>query len=180
MSHGPVLFTPEGRLIRKDETLNRSEPRHVTKHLRQWFVTFAAFLHKHALELHCGLCHVALPQAAHAWRHWGECPGKQPIAESGAGLQVEKTATGLVGVSGDESTATPFARIELAPNAIEWFRQAQDVCRHFLLGIHCTRCRADLVGLNSDEDQVFSTACACREWIGNNREQRKPVVETIH
>jgi hypothetical protein len=175
MSDGPVLFTPDGRLIQRDDVLDRAAPRHVTKHLRRWFVDFAAFLTKHALGLHCGLCHETLPLISEAWRHWGECSGHKPIAEDGIAQPVVKTDLGLAWVTGRS-----VAKVEMKPDAIEWFRQAADVCGHFQLGIHCDRCRVDLSGLNSDADQVYSTACSCREWLGVNREYRPPVPEVVH
>lgn len=171
----PILFTPGGKLIQRDEMPDRSEPRRVTKHLQQWFRAFAGFLTHQALSLHCGLCHVTLPQAGQAWRHWGECPGSTPFAADGLAQPVVKTDLGLAWVTGKT-----VAKVEMTPNQIEWFRQAQDVCGHFLLGIHCDRCRADLAGFNADTDQVFSTACSCREFIGVNREYRPPQPEVIH
>lgn len=171
----PILFTPEGRLIQRDEMPDRSAPRHVTKHLRQWFMTFSSFLAKQALGVHCGLCHVNIPQAGEAWRHWGECPGAQPVTEEGIPQPVVKTDAGLAWITGRK-----VSKVEMGPNAIEWFRQAADVCGYFLLGLHCERCRADLSGLNSDQDPVYSTACSCREWIGPNREYRAPKPEVIH
>ncbi len=175
MSDGPVLFTPEGRLIQRDEMPDRSSPRLVTKHVRQWFIDFATFLTKHALGLHCGVCHESLVDMGHAWRHWGECSGHAPVQEEGAGQPVVKTDQGLAWITGRK-----VSTVELNPGAMEWFRQAADVCSHFLLGIHCDRCRADLSGLNSDTDQVYSTACSCREFLGVNREYRPPVPEIIH
>lgn len=174
MNSRPALFTPDGRLIQKDEILDRATPRHVTKMLREWFVQFAAFQRKHAIGTHCGLCHLTLTPI-NAWRHWGDCEGHKPIAEDGIAEPIVKTNAGLAWVTG-----RTVSKVELKPDAIEWFRQAQDVYGHFLLGLHCEKCHADFVGLNADSDPIFSTACACREFIGNNREYVAPAAEILH
>ncbi len=170
----PLLLTPDGRLVQREDMADRSGPRHVTKHLRQWFIGFAAFLTKHALRTHCGLCHATVP-TGDAWRHWGECDGRKPTADEGIAQPVVKTPQGLAWVTGHT-----VAKVGMGQNQIEWFRQAEDVYRHFELGIHCDRCHADLTGLNSDQDEVYSTACSCREFLGQNREYRPPQPETIH
>ena len=65
-------------------------------------------------------------------------------------------------------------RVELRKGLTEWLRQFNDFAEHFQLGLHCARCKADLVGKNSDSDKVFTVACACREFIGTNREWTPP------
>jgi hypothetical protein len=65
-------------------------------------------------------------------------------------------------------------RVELRKGLSEWLRQFSDFAEHFQLGIHCSRCQADLVGKNSDSDKVFTVACKCREFIGTNRDYIPP------
>lgn len=66
-------------------------------------------------------------------------------------------------------------RVELRKGVMEWLRQFSDVAAALGLGLHCARCKADLVGKNADSDRVFSVACGCREYIGENREYRPEV-----
>ena len=65
-------------------------------------------------------------------------------------------------------------RIELRPGVLEWLRQFADVAAALKLGIHCSLCKADLVGRNRDSDKTFSVTCGCRELIGTNRDWRPP------
>ncbi len=152
----------------------RAEPRRITKGLQQWFLNFAPVLALHLLSIMCGLCHQVIPQTGQAWRHWGECPGAQKAAESII-QPVIKTATGLEWITGRQ-----MPRIELRSGEMEWIRQFADVAQYLELGLRCDRCQSPLSGLNSDNDQVYSVACTCREFIGTNREYVEPARVSIH
>lgn len=67
-------------------------------------------------------------------------------------------------------------RVELRKGIMEWLRQFSDVATALGLGMHCSKCKADIVGKNADSDRVFSVTCGCREFVGENRDYRKPVV----
>ena len=81
------------------------------------------------------------------------------------------TPSGVVDLEG--STVNRH-RVELRPGLMEWFRQANDVFAHFQLGLHCTKCGADITGKNADTDKTFVVVCGCREFIGGNRDYREP------
>lgn len=149
-------------------------PRRITKGMQQWFLGFAPVLSLHQLSILCGLCYQVLPVTGHAWRHWGECPGKQPAAESII-QPVVKTPTGLEWIVGRQ-----MPRIELRSGEMEWLRQFADVGPWLELGLRCNRCETPLSGLNSDADPVYSVACSCREFIGSNREYVAPAKVSIH
>lgn len=80
------------------------------------------------------------------------------------------TPDGLVNLS-----AVTRDRVELRPALMRWFEQFGDFAQHFGIGIHCSRCKADLVARNGETDRVWSTACQCREFVGQNKDY-KPVV----
>lgn len=76
------------------------------------------------------------------------------------------TPSGVVPLNGGKK----LDRVELRPAMIEWFRQFSDFAAHHQIGIHCARCGGDFTGRNADTDATFSSACGCREFIGQNRE----------
>ncbi len=82
------------------------------------------------------------------------------------------TPNGIVNLDGKPSTTRQ--RVELRPGLVEWLRQMNDFAAHFQLGLHCSKCGADVIGKNADTDRVFSAACGCREFVGLNREYREP------
>lgn len=67
-------------------------------------------------------------------------------------------------------------RVELKPTLMEWFRQFADFAEWQKIGMHCSKCKADIIGKNSDADATFTVACQCREWIGGNRDHRPATV----
>jgi len=69
-------------------------------------------------------------------------------------------------------------RVELTPGVGEWFVQFAEVAAALRIGVHCGYCGKDLIGKNSDTDQVFTTACGCREFIWKNRDYRPPPAVT--
>lgn len=73
-------------------------------------------------------------------------------------------------VRGDAKAIT---RVNLRPGLTEWLCQFEMFARHFQIGMHCARCKADLVGRNGANDKVFSVACDCREFVGQNRDYRE-------
>lgn len=73
------------------------------------------------------------------------------------------TPDGIIGL-------TPRERVELKPGLVAWLAQFEDFAKHFSLGLHCSKCGADLVGKNSERDRVFSAVCQCREFVGRNRD----------
>lgn len=83
------------------------------------------------------------------------------------------TPDGLV----DLANAKPRARVELRPALMEWFRQFADFAEWQSVGLHCSRCKADIVGKNNDADKSFAVACQCREWVGGNRDWKPPVIQ---
>jgi hypothetical protein len=85
------------------------------------------------------------------------------------------TPNGLVSLSGPKPE-----RVELRPGLIEWFCQADAVFKHFGLGLHCSKCKADVIGKNGANDRVFTAACQCREFVGQNREYREPTAEVAN
>ena len=167
----PLILSPSGESAPDPART----PRRITKGMQQWFRKFADFLTGHQLSLMCGLCHQVLPVAGHAWRHWGECPGTQPAEASPIIQPVIKTATGLDWIGGPIRPRT-----ELRSGEMEWIRQFADVGPWLELGLRCNRCQTPLSGLNSDEDQVYSIACTCREFIGTNRDYVPPQKVSIH
>lgn len=78
-----------------------------------------------------------------------------------------------------ENTKKPD-RVELRPGIMEWFRQASDVFTSLKIGMHCSICKADIVGKNADTDKVFSFSCGCRDFIGGNRDYREPPKARTH
>jgi hypothetical protein len=76
--------------------------------------------------------------------------------------------------------AKPLDRVELRPGLAEWFYQFNDFAQHFKLGLHCSICKADIVGKNAPTDRVFTGACACREFVGKNRDYREPPKAATH
>lgn len=71
-----------------------------------------------------------------------------------------------------------LTRVELRASLMEWFRQMADFAHSQDVGIHCSRCGADVTGKNSDTDATFAVACGCREWVGGNREYLKPIFKS--
>jgi hypothetical protein len=69
-------------------------------------------------------------------------------------------------------------RVELRPGVGEWLRQFADVAEALRLGIHCAKCKADLVGKNSDTDRIMTVTCGCREFVWKNRDYREPTPGT--
>lgn len=67
-------------------------------------------------------------------------------------------------------------RVELRKGVMEWLRQFSDVAAALGLGMHCSKCKADIVGKNADSDRVFSVTCGCREFVGENRDYKPTVV----
>lgn len=170
----PIIVSPDGSPITVHSD-RASRSRAVTKGLRQWFLSFSDFLKTQAVRLHCGLCHVDLPQTAEAWRHWGECSGKRRDETSGLIKPVMKTPTGM-----EWATTKVKERVELRAGQMEYFRQFQDVATYLDLGMHCTKCSTDVTGLNSDVDQVYGCLCDCRSWVGLNRDYTAPTPPVIH
>ena len=72
------------------------------------------------------------------------------------------TPSGMIGAR--------LERVELTPGLIEWLAQFDLFAQKFGLGLHCSKCHADLVGKNHENAKVFSAACGCREFIGHNRD----------
>ena len=81
-----------------------------------------------------------------------------------------KPTSALWTPNGLKTVGKPLERVELRPGLTEWFRQFVEVAAHFSLGLHCSKCGADIVGRNADSDRSFSVACGCREFIGMNRD----------
>lgn len=81
------------------------------------------------------------------------------------------TPNGIVDLANRPSSRT---KVELRPGLMEFFRQFADFAAHFQLGLHCSKCGADVIGKNADTDRVFSAACGCREFVGLNRDYREP------
>lgn len=81
------------------------------------------------------------------------------------------TPQGVVDLAGKPSSRE---KVELRPGLAEWLRQFQDFAQHFQLGLHCSKCKADLIGKNADTDRVFVVVCGCREFIGLNRDYHPP------
>ena len=77
------------------------------------------------------------------------------------------TPDGVVQLGGKKAE-----RVELRAGVMEWLRQFSDVAKALRLGIHCSKCGADLVGKNNDSGKVFSATCGCTEFIGPNRDYR--------
>lgn len=71
-----------------------------------------------------------------------------------------------------ESTAE---RVELRPGVMEWLRQFADVAAALKLGLHCAKCKKDLIGRNADNDKSFTVLCECRQFVAENRDFRAPV-----
>ena len=71
-------------------------------------------------------------------------------------------------------------RVELRPGVGEWLRQFADVAEALRLGIHCSKCKADLIGKNSDSDKVFTASCGCRDFVWKNRDYRESTQGTAH
>lgn len=71
-------------------------------------------------------------------------------------------------------------RVELRPGIMEWLRQFSDVAQALGLGMHCSKCKKDLVGKNSDSDKVFAVVCECREFIAMNRDWVPNVNVPVH
>lgn len=147
--------------------------RQVTPMVQAWFAEFAEFVAFHKLALHCGLCRTDIVNAKRAFLHWGDCPGYRPPLGDTGGSTIIKTPTGSLWIGGRPQ------RTELRPGQIEWLRQAMDVLPHFQLGLHCQRCEADISGKNADDDQVYSAACRCTEYIGLNRDYREPAALVV-
>lgn len=164
----PRIYNPAGQIVDFERTQS-NRARVITVGMRKWFTEFAEFLKLFHLGLHCGVCHRKLTQPAQAWRHWSECNGAKAVETGGSGVQVVQTGDELALVG-----AKPFIKEELTAGRMEWLRQFQDVGPHFCLGVHCHKCDADIVGLNADTDKLFHAACACREFIGPNRDYREP------
>ncbi len=81
----------------------------------------------------------------------------------GNGDPVLWTPDGLVGTGTRD-------KVELSKGLMEWFAQFELFAQHFRLGLHCSLCKADLVGKNADTDRIFTVACQCREFVGRNRD----------
>lgn len=86
------------------------------------------------------------------------------------GSKVLFTPDGIVNLDDTRSVD----RVELRGGQMEWFYQADAFFRHYRLGLHCTKCGADVMGKNADSDRVFSATCKCREFVGPNRDYREP------
>lgn len=71
-------------------------------------------------------------------------------------------------------------RVELRAGVIEWFRQMSDVAAALHIGLHCAKCKADLVGKNADTDKVFTVMCRCREFVGKNRDWKPSPTGVTH
>lgn len=71
-------------------------------------------------------------------------------------------------------------RVELRAGVMEWLRQFNDVARALGMGLHCSKCKADIIGKNADTDRVFAVSCGCREFIGPNRDYREPPPTRAH
>ncbi len=141
--------------------------------IQAWFDQFAEFITFHKIALHCGVCRTDIVNPKRAFLHWGDCAGYRPALGDTGGSTIIKTASGSLWLG------TRPQREELRPAQIEWLRQAAEVLPHFHLGAHCLRCEADVTGKNSDDDQVYSAACRCTEFIGFNRDYREPVALTV-
>lgn len=162
--NGPLVALPDGARLALEQARSDRD-RQITGGLRRWFKGFASCAKFYEWTLHCTLCRESVPNTAEAWRHWGECSGKRPLIDTSAGRVVQKTDTGLLWVTG---RAVP--RVELPATHMEWLVQFPEVGAYLLLGLHCARCEADLAGFNAESDAVFSCACGCREFIGDNRD----------
>lgn len=75
------------------------------------------------------------------------------------------TPDGVVQLGGKKAD-----RVELRPGVMEWLRQFADVAQALGLGLHCAKCKADLIGKNADSDARFTVMCECREFTGPNRD----------
>lgn len=64
-------------------------------------------------------------------------------------------------------------RVELRAGVGEWLRQMADVAQALSLGLHCSKCKADVIGRNDDSDPVYVVTCGCREFIWKNRDFRE-------
>jgi hypothetical protein len=76
------------------------------------------------------------------------------------------TPDGQMRVTGDAT------RVELKSTVGEWLRQFADVAQALGLGIHCAKCKGDLVGKNSDSAAVYGVSCGCRDFVWRNRDYR--------
>lgn len=71
-------------------------------------------------------------------------------------------------------------RIELKSTVGEWLRQFADVASALGMGLYCSKCKADIIGRNSDSDPVYTVSCGCREFVWKNRDFRAPTRESWH
>jgi len=71
-------------------------------------------------------------------------------------------------------------RVELRAGLTEWFAQFEAVAQHFGLGLHCSRCKADVIGKNGSNDKMFSVSCECRDFVGSNRDYRPEPVQKVN
>lgn len=86
------------------------------------------------------------------------------------------TPDGVVRLGTEKATE----RIELRAGVMEWMKQFSDVAAALHIGLHCARCKADLIGKNADSDKHFTVLCECREFVGENRDYRAPAKEVQH
>ena len=70
-------------------------------------------------------------------------------------------------------------RVELRAAVGEWLRQFADVATAMELGLHCSRCKSDIVGKNSETARSYAVSCQCRDFVWPNREYRESA-ETRH
>ena len=77
-------------------------------------------------------------------------------------------------------TEKSLERVELRPGLMEWLVQFSAFAESQRIGIHCAKCKADIIGKNGISDHRFTAACNCREWVGLNREYKPPVPSVVN
>jgi len=65
-------------------------------------------------------------------------------------------------------------RVELRAGLMEWAVQFSLVAPSLHWGLHCAKCKQDIVGKNSGSDKVYAMTCGCTEWVGGNRDYQPP------